>query len=115
MSSFINSRVQVLDDRSFRVERRMNGCRSQTDRMSNNLSIFATEAERILSPLKQLRGIRMVEVRGSVSDEWALYLEDCMKSEEDTVPKFEGKMNPLENKKKAFANELDYWLIDSRT
>jgi hypothetical protein len=115
IASFINSRAQVLEDRSFRVERHLNGRRRKTDRMSNNLSIFATDAERILSPLKQLRGLRTVEVRGSVSDEWALYLEGCMKSEEETVPKFEGKMNPLANKKKAFANELDYWLIDSRT
>jgi hypothetical protein len=115
MSSFIHSRVQMLEIRSFKVERRQNGRRSQTDRMSNNLSIFATDAERILSPLKQLRRIRTVEVRGSVSDEWALYLEGCMKSEEETVPKFEGKMNPLANNKKAFDNELDYWLIDSRT
>ena len=56
----------------------------------------------------------MVIVRGSVSDELALYLEGCMKSEEETVPKFEGKINPLANTKKAFANELDYWLIDPR-
>jgi hypothetical protein len=83
--------------------------------MSNGLSIFATDAERILWPLKQLRGIRKVAIVGSVSDEWALYLEGCMRSQEEQVPKFEGKMNPLSNKKKAFANELDYWLISSRT
>jgi hypothetical protein len=115
IKNFISKRELVLLQRSFRVERRSKGFRRKTDRMSNNLSIFATDAERILSPLKQLRGVRDVEIRGSVSDEWALYLEGCMKSEEETVPKFEGKMNPLANKKKAFANELDYWLIDSRT
>ena len=104
-----------MEQRSFELERQQDGFRSKTDRMSNNLSIFATNAERILSPLKQLRGIRKAAITGSVSDEWALYLESCMKSQAETVPQFEGKMNPLANKKKAFAAEVDYWLTNFRT
>ena len=115
IASFKNNRTLLLEERNLQVEKHLNGLRRKTDRMSNNLSIFATDAERILSPLKELRGLRMVIVQGSVSDEWALYLEGCMESEEETLPKFEGKINPLANKKKAFANELDYWLIDPRT
>jgi hypothetical protein len=95
IASFNNNRTLVLGDRNLQVERRLNGLRRKTDRMSNNLSIFATDAERILSPLKELRGLRMATLRGSVSDEWALYLEGCMKLEEETVAKFEGENQPL--------------------
>jgi len=46
------------------------------------------EQEMILEPLKELRGLKQALVFGSVSDQWALWLEQCMKSDEPTLPGF---------------------------
>jgi hypothetical protein len=45
--------------------------------------------EVILEPLKELRGLEKAHVYGSVSDQWALWLEQCMKSDETNLPDFE--------------------------
>ena len=48
-----------------------------------------TVQERILEPLKELRGLQQAVVFGSVTDKWALWLEQCMMSDEVVVPEFE--------------------------
>lgn len=45
--------------------------------------------ERILEPIKELRGLKQAVVFGSVTDKWALWLERCMMSNEAVVPDFE--------------------------
>ena len=45
--------------------------------------------ERILEPVKELRGLKQAIVFGSVTDKWALWLERCMMSNEAVVPDFE--------------------------
>lgn len=45
--------------------------------------------ERILESLKELRGLHQAVVFGCVTDQWALWLEKCMKSDEAILPDFE--------------------------
>jgi hypothetical protein len=42
--------------------------------------------ERILEPLKELRGLEKVVVMGCVTDEWAEELKQCMESDPELVP-----------------------------
>jgi hypothetical protein len=67
-----------------RSSRKEDGTRALPIRHENWL-----KEEMILEPLKELRGLEKVVVFGSVSDQWAIWLEQCMKSDKVNLLEFE--------------------------
>ena len=61
-----------------------NGRRIVNDRDANGVSCWE-KREKVLEPFAQLRGLQHIVITGSVSDEWAFYLKESMKSDEKAI------------------------------
>lgn len=59
------------------------GTRKASDINLRGVSIWKNREEKVLEPLGLLRGIANICVRGSVTNEWAKYLQDCIASQDD--------------------------------
>lgn len=98
-----------LVDRNYKHERNNSGTRGRVeayeevddedDELENaeleRLIIDWAQAEFILRPLKDLRGLERARIEGTVTENWAVYLETCMTAKEGAnMPDFIGREVP---------------------
>ena len=80
--------IQALEKR---IDSR--GVRLKSDRDDENGVSIWSGSKKILRPLRRIRGLGIAYVHGTVSSDWARYLEGCMMSgENDKIPRLNAGM-----------------------